>query len=99
MPSLRHGKHIQVKFRNAVIDRCMFLVKAAVINNANTKGRSASKLKQNAYSGLQTFGITDGLTLSQHPEISDTKVDDKTSFCKLFEQCGDLGTRARLVRL
>ena len=45
MPSLRHGKHIQVKFRNAVMDGCMFLVKAAGINDANTKGRSASRSK------------------------------------------------------
>ena len=76
----------------------MFLVKVAGINDANTKGRFGEP-KQNAYSGLQTCGTADGLTLCQHREISDTKVDDKTCFCELSEQYGDPGTRAILVRL
>ena len=74
MPSLRHSKHIQVKFRNAVMDGWMFLVKAAGINDAQYQG-SIGEPKQNAYSGLQTCGTADGLTLCQHREISDTKVD------------------------
>ena len=76
----------------------MFLVKAAGINDANTKG-SIGEPKQNAYSGLQTCGTADGLTYVNIAKSRTPKLMIKQVFSELSEEYGDPGTRAILVRL